>query len=453
MRAARRLYGSALIAANLRGQRRVPFYPRERIEALRDRRVRRIVEHAASAVPYYRDWFSREGVDPREIRTADDLERLPILDRELVRAHPEHFVAETHAAARGLSFLTTGSTGTPLEVRHDRRSLLANIPYGERERDPVIRVCGGGFRPKELYVGYETSTFKKVTAFYGESTLLPRPQRHFVPLQEPIERVAAIANAEQPEVLVGYGGWIDLFFRTIAARGIALRPPKMVMYMGEALPHGARSYIEGELGIPVLSRYNAVEAFKIAFFCEERTGFHIHEDLCHVRVVRNDGQTAVSGEQGHLLISNLVNRASVLLNYPIGDVASMSDATCDCGRTLRLLSELEGRVEDIVTLADGRFVHPRAVWQVFKDDRSVLQYQLTQHEPDRFELTLTTVGDAEFEQAISRARPLLAGLLGEDATIDAERRSELDPRSGGKFRAVVSHCQAQPAGWATTRRR
>ncbi len=450
MRAARRLYGSAVIAANLRGQRRIPFLPRERLEALRDRRVRSIVAHAASTVPYYREWFSREGVDAREIRDAGDLDRLPILDRELVRAHPELFVAETQAAARGLSFLTTGSTGTPLEVRHDRHSLLANIPYGERERDPVIKVCGGAFRPKELYVGYETSTFKKVTAFYSESTLLPvRPQRQFVPLQEPIERVAAIANAERPDVLVGYGGWIDLFFRTIAAREIALHPPRMVMYMGEALPHGARNYIEGELGIPVLSRYNAVEAFKIAFFCEERTGFHVHEDLCHVRVVREDGRTADPGEQGQVLISNLVNRASILLNYPIGDVASMPDATCACGRTLRLLSELEGRVEDIVTLADGRFVHPRAVWQVFKDDRRVLQYQLTQYEPERFELTLWTGGDAEFEQAISRARPLLANLLGEGATVDAGRRSELDPRSGGKFRAVVSHCKGQTGGWAT----
>ncbi len=56
----------------------------------------------------------------------------------------------------------------------------------------------------------------------------------------PIEKIAAIANAERPDVLVGYGGWIDLFFKTIAARGIDLHLPKMVMYMGEALPHGAR---------------------------------------------------------------------------------------------------------------------------------------------------------------------------------------------------------------------
>jgi phenylacetate-CoA ligase len=150
----------------------------------------------------------------------------------------------------------------------------------------------------------------------------------------------------------------------------------MVMYMGEALPHGARDHIEGRLGIPVLSRYNAVEAFKIGFFCEHRTGFHVHEDLCHVRIVGPDGRTAPPGVAGQIVISNLVNRASILLNYPIGDTASLSDERCPCGRTFKLLSELEGRVEDIVVTADGRSVHPRAIWETLKTEDDVLQYQL-----------------------------------------------------------------------------
>ena len=436
-----RLCGSAVIAAHLRRQRTVPFLPRQKLEAMRDRRIGDIVIYAARTVPYYREWFARAGIEPREITGAADLDRLPILDKELVRTRPRLFVAEAPAARGAVSFSTSGTTGTPIEIHHDRRSLLANIAFGERERAPVIRGCGGMFRPKELYVGYETSTFKKVQAFYEENTLLPvRPQRLFVSLLEPIEKIAAIANAERPDVLVGYGGWIDLFFKTIAARGLDLRPPKMVMYMGEALPHGAREYIEGRFGVPVLSRYNAVEAFKIGFFCEQRTGFHLHEDLCHVRIVGADGRTAAPGKQGEVVISNLVNRATVLLNYPIGDVGAMSAEPCPCGRTFNLLSELEGRVEDILPLADGRFVHPRAIWQVFKSDPEVLQYQLTQHEPQRFVLTLVTVDEPAFHRARARALPALERVLGARAIIDATRRSEVAPGTGGKFRAVASLC-------------
>jgi phenylacetate-CoA ligase len=436
----RRLRGNLVVAAHLPRQRRIPFLPRERLDELRDRRIRHVVRWAARTVPYYRDLFRTLGLDPRAIRTAADLSLLPVLDKQLVRARPELFRSTARPARDALSFATSGSTGTPVRVWHDRRSLLANIAFGERERHPVNAVCGT-FRPSELYVGYETSTFKKVTGFYAEAARLPiAPRRRFVPLSTPLEEVAAIANAERPDVLVGYGGWVDLFFRTIAARRIALHPPKAVMYMGEALPHGARAHVEGTFGIPVLSRYNAVESFKIGFTCAERTGFHVHEDLCHVRVVGSDGGDAPPGAPGQVVLTNLVNRATVLLNYPIGDVAALAPAPCPCGRTLRLLSELEGRVEDILPLEDGRFVHPREVWQVFKDDADVLQYQLVQREPRRFAVRLATVDDAAFARAAGRCRPALARLLGADARLDLRRSGELERADGVKFRAVASLC-------------
>jgi len=434
----RRVRGSALIAASLRGQRRFPFTPRPRLEALRDRRIRAIVRHAAQTVPYYRDLFQRERIDPRDVRTAADLDRLPVLDRELVRARPELFRSQSRVAADALSFLTSGSTGRPIEIWHDRSSLLLNIAYGERERDPLIEGCGS-FRPRELYVGYETSTFKKVMAFYEESVLLPvRPRRTFMPLSEPLEKILEVANAERPDILVGYGGWIDLFFKTIKARGLHLHPPKLVIYMGEALPHGARESIESGFGIPVISRYNAVESFKIGFYCNARAGFHLHEDICHVRIVDEVGRPAGPGEHGFVVLSNLINRATVLLNYPVGDVASMPHGACPCGRTFRLLSELEGRLEDILHLEDGRFVHPRAVWQVLKNDRGILQYQLTQHGPRRFELRVVPIDHAAFRHTLDATAPELARLLAPLAQIDVRSVTDFTSAPGVKFRAVAN---------------
>jgi phenylacetate-CoA ligase len=443
MRVVDRLRGSAVVAAHLRGQARAAYRPRHELERVRDRRIRAMVAHAARAVPYYRELFARLGIAPSDIRTAADLDRLPLVDRELVRTRPRQFLAESPAARGALSFLTSGSTGTPIEMHHDRTSLLANIAFGEREREPVNRLCGS-FRPRELYVGYETSTFKKVIAFYEDNVLFPvRPRRRFVPLSEPLDRIAAIAQAERPDVLVGYGGWIALYFRTLAARGLRGHLPKLVMYMGEALPHGARELIEEGFGVPVMSRYNAVEAFKLGYFCEARAGFHVHEDLCHLRIVRDDGSPAPDGEPGRIVISNLVNRASVLLNYPIGDVAALASRPCTCGRSFRLLSELEGRVEDILALPDGRFVHPRSVWEVFKPHREVLQYQLVQHEPARFRLEMVTADAPAFARVVEQALPALHRLLGDDAHIEAGHRPELGRTPGQKFRAVVA-CRRPP---------
>lgn len=435
----RRLWGSARIALELRGQRRVPFLPPAEVAARRDRRVRAMVAHAARHVPFYREWFAANGVDPRDVRGARDLERLPLLDGAEVRADPDRFLADTRAARRGIAFVTSGTSGTPLRLRHDRRSLLANIAYGERERDPLIRLCGGGFRPRELYVGYETSTFKKVMAFTAENAWMPvAPRRRFVSLLEPIEAIAALVTRDRPDILVGYGGWIDLFFRTVAARGLELQPPKLVLFMGEALPPGARAAIEERWGSVVVSRYNAVEAFKIGFFCERRTGFHLHEDLCAVRIVGGDGESLPDGSSGRIVLSNLVNRASVLLNYPIGDLGTISPTPCACGRSFRVLEDLDGRIEDVLPLADGRSLHPRAIWQVFQPERALLQYQLVQHSLDRYELRLATIDEAAFRAVSERALPALRALLGAGAAIETSRQVEIERPPNGKLRMVRS---------------
>lgn len=433
-----RLYGNAIIAAALRSQRRVPFWPRPRIEALRDQRLRQQVHYAAQHVPYYRDLFARERIDPADIRVAADLERLPLIDREQLRAEPLRFVADDAIARGALSFTTSGSTATPTRILHDRRSLLQNMAFGERERQPIIAQCGSSFRPKEIYVGSEDSTFRKVIAFYQENTLLPvQPRRRWISVLDPIERIVELVNAERPDVIVGYGGWHELFFKTVYSLQLELHRPKLIVYMAEALPAGARELIEQHFGIAVMSRYSAAEAFKIGYYCERRTGFHVHEDLCHVRIVDDAGGSVPAGERGRIVLSNLVNRGTVLLNYPIGDLGRMSSTECGCGRNFAVLAEVEGRVEDILTLADGRHLHPRAIFHVFKDDRDVLQYQLTQHEFRRFTLTLATVDDAAYQRALARALPKLHALLGE-VQITTGRSAQVVYASQRKFRAVAS---------------
>ena len=443
----RRLIGNLVVLAHARGQRRAAFQSRRRIEARRDARVRRLVAYAARTVPYYRDLFARERIDPCDIRGVRELDALPLLDREAVRRDPRCFRSTSRRAHGALPYLTSGTTGTPLEVHHDRRSVLANIGWGERERAPLIELCGGAFRPREVYIGYDTSNFGKVLAFYARTTRLPRPKRTTVSMTAPVDDILATINRVRPDVLTAYGSFLDMFLRTVTARGLAMHRPRAIVYMGETLPVDRRVWIERELGVPVMSRYCAVESFKIGYFCTQRTGFHLHDDLCHVRVLREDGREAAAGELGEVVISNLVNHATVLLNYPMGDLAALDDRPCPCGRCHRLLSEIQGRVEDVIPLAGGRFVHPRAVWAIFKEDRLVVEYQLIQHELGRFELRLVTAPDEAFAAARDRAIPQLRALLGSGATFETSQHPELgrtQRQATGKFRAVESRVPAAP---------
>ena len=398
-----------------------------------------MVRYAAETVPYYQDLFKTLRREPRNIRRAEDLDLLPLIDKDLVRRDPERFRSNSRAGRKSILFLTSGSTGEPLRYYHDTRSMLANMAHGEREREVLTGLLGRKTGYRRLFIVRPQSTVSVVSGFYAKHTCIPiRPGSEQVSVLEPFETVVYRVNEVRPDVLGGYGAYLEVFFRTVEARGIAMHRPAVVFYSADAMTNSGRRFVEERIGIPVLSSYNAVESFKIGFLCEQRRGFHIHEDLCYLKIVDSEGRRVRHSEKGEIILSNLVNRGTVLLNYRIGDVGSLSDGKCPCGRVFPVLHDLEGRVEDILQLPDGRFIHPRAVWAVLKHVEGLLRYQLVQREPSRFELKLVPGNREACECIVSQVRPELQQLLGVGSTLDITFHERLDSEPSGKFRTVIS---------------
>ncbi len=440
-----KLYGTATVLRHCRAQRSIPFLRTGELYALRDKRLRATVRYAAAYVPFYRAWFERNKIAPHDIRSVKDLGLLPLIDKQAVHRDPSQFVSTSELGQKSIPFLTSGTTGMRLRIHHDRRSLLENIAYGERERAVVQKCCGKSIGYRELYIGYSAWTIAKVWRFYEQATLLPfKPKRAFISVLQPVERIAQLINDFRPDVILGWGSFLELLFRQVHSRRIALHRPRVINYGADAITPEGKELIEQEFQITVLSHYAAVECFKIGFFCEQSRRFHLHEDLCHLRVVDTQGHELPTGTKGQVILSNFVNRGTVLLNYALGDLAAAAEELCACGRTLALLSNLEGRVEDVVWLPNGTFVHPRIIWSVFRGRNEVLRYQLIQHEALRFELKLLTSSRHAFEATVRDITSELQHLLGPSAAIEAHFADELAEPSEGKFRSVRSYCK--PAG-------
>jgi phenylacetate-CoA ligase len=413
----------------------VPFWPEERVRERADARARAIADYAARSVPYYRGL-----VRPGEIRGVVDLAELPLLDKAAVREDPAAFRSSAPEASEGLELRTTGSTWEPLTVFHDRRSLLLNIAFAERERAVETRFVGRSLRyaALDLGLGRTITTPQEVRAFYDRACHRPlRPRHHAAGVDEPLEDVVATINRLRPDVLRGYGTYLELLFRTAAARGLELHRPRAAVYTADGMSEEGRRFVEERFGVPVLSQYSAVEVFRIGYFCEERSAHHLHEDLCALSIVGADGRPVPDGQPGEIVVSNLVNRGTVLLNYRLGDVARIVPGRCACGRTSRLLSVVEGRTSQVVHLPDGSAVHPFAVWAPVKLLDGVVRYQLVQHEPDRFELRLVTVDRATYDsvapQVVAALRTTLRG-----AKVEPSYHERLEQGRGGKFSPVLA---------------
>ncbi len=439
-------YGNIVVAKTLRGQRRVPYMSKDELCSLRDARIRSTVMYAAKSVPFYREFFKKEKIDPREISSPEELARLPLITQEDVRADPMRFVSTSRRARNAILFHTTGSTGIPLDIYHDKRSLLENIAYGEREREVVTKIMGRRFGYKEAPVLYSGAAMQKLNALCREMTFIPvRPEKLWLSVYDPVEENIKALNDFKPDIIRSYGSYLDLLFREVASCGRNFRLPKLFVYGCDNLTDEVKELIEGEYGIPVMSYYNSIESFRIAFSCEESAGFHIHDDLCHLKVINENDEMSTEGESGRVVISNLVNRATVLLNYVLGDIGSLAKGPCPCGRTFSLLKRLEGRMDDIIHMPDGRFIHPRLIWSVFVGRREVLQYQFIQHLPGSFELKVVTVDKESYARVIDDVISDIRANLGGQVKIEATYYDKIERSKGGKFRPVISLVKSRMA--------
>jgi phenylacetate-CoA ligase len=248
-------------------------------------------------------------------------------------------------------------------------------------------------------------------------------------------------NSVRPDVLRGYGSYIGVFFRQAWERRLSLHRPKLVVYGGDRMVDADRQLIETEFQTPVLSSYQAAEALRIGFQCEQRQGFHLNLDHIAVRVIDKSGNAVAPGGSGEIILSNLTNKATVLLNYQQGDVVTLSAASCPCGRTLPTIEQIDGRADDLLVLPDGRVVHALVVQAPLHRIPGVIQVQLIQEALQHFTLHTVYIGAADWVVARQQMEETLRSLLGKTITVTSQRVEQISPGLSGKIKAVISHLQ------------
>src|SRR4029079_2741615 len=266
---------------------------------------------------------------------------------------------------------------------------------------------------------------------------------------DPPQTTVQHINAFKPHVVHSYGSHLAILFGHLESTGASMHRPAIVSYTSDSLSPPVRTMIEQRFGIPVFTTYQSVEAFKIGFECERHCGLALNVDLYPLRVVDGAGRDLPQGQSGEVIVSNLVNRGMVLLNYRLGDIVTLLPDRCECGRSLPLLSYPEGRTDDLLEFASGRIVHPQAIRSAFNEERSIWEYQVEQLTDDDFRVSLLASPACDREATRQRVVDKLATVLGR-ARIDVQFVESIDRTVGGKFAPVISRRareRRQAGGW------
>jgi phenylacetate-CoA ligase len=347
-----------------------------------EKRLRQVVRHAYDSVPFYRRYFDEARVDPREIRTTEDLQKLPIVKKdEFKRQDLSQIISKKFDVNKLKKVRTSGSTGTPFvlyitNVEDAWRKAIymrANISCGQRVRDRWVVMTS----PHHFH---DTTGIQRKLGIFSQTC---------ISLFESTEQKLSQIAAAKPDILDGYSGSLFLLAREVKRRGFNQIRPRLMFGSAEFIDVPSRRYMEDVFGAPFCDQYGAAEVDRSAWQCLERQGYHMDVDSVITEFVDRNGEPVANGERGEVVFTNLFNYAMPLIRYNIGDVGSPSGEICPCGRSLPLMNVVEGRKDSFLTLPGNRIVSPMVfnfAISSFEYYEDIDQYRVRQRKTDLFEV-------------------------------------------------------------------
>ncbi|TDB39061.1 MAG: phenylacetate--CoA ligase family protein [Actinobacteria bacterium] len=322
--------------------------PRDELAALQLRRLQATVDWVYERVPFYRDALDAAGVRPRDIRSLEDVRRLPMTDKTALRdtypygmfAVPLEQVVRVHSSS--------GTTGKPIVVGYTKGDLNTWSELTAR-----IASAAGVTAADRVQMAFLYGMF---TGGWGMHYGIERVGATVFP--------AGAGNTERQLLMMQDFGTTALvctpsyalYIAEVAEKaGIDVRalPLRVGLFGGEPSGEGMREEIEKRLGILATDNYGLSEVMGpgVSGECEHQCGLHMAEDHFLFEVVHPEtGEPVAEGEEGELIITTLTKEAFPVLRYRTHDLTVIDTSICACGRTLARMRKVRARTDDMLII-------------------------------------------------------------------------------------------------------
>ena len=315
------------------------------LRALQLERLRKIVRHAYDHVEFFRKRMEERGVRPEDIRSLDDIRKLPFSKKVDLRdtypfglcAVPMSEVVRLHASS--------GTTGKPIVVAYTRADLDVWAQVMRRGLSSAGLSCND-----IIQIAYGYGLF---TGGLGAHDGCQALGATVVP--------ASVGNTQRQVMLMRDFGVTGIcctpsyFMHLIeqaAAAGIDMRelPVRVGIFGAEPWSQGMRRQLEEGGGIEAFDIYGLSEIIGpgVAIECPRHNGLHVFEDHFYPEIIDPDtGEVLPDGETGELVLTTLSKYAMPMIRYRTRDITRIIAEPCECGRTLRRIDRISARSDDM----------------------------------------------------------------------------------------------------------
>ncbi|MEC3955852.1 phenylacetate--CoA ligase family protein [Nocardia sp. CDC153] len=394
------------------------------IRAYQEQRLRALVCIAARRSPFYREFFRTSGVDPRSIRTLDDLTRLPLLSRQDLAERSDDFRTLPRWLMR--SARSGGTSGVPIECHRTLGSAMFEVAALERQWSWF------GVSPNARRVILRGNTFatdgKRPTLTVPGARQLLVSSYHLTP--DRVDVIAEDIRRFGPDVVEGWPSSIALLAALLRDRDIRI-PVRAVITSSEVMAPGQRAVIARVFDAPIVDHYGQTERAAMAGVCEAG-GYHVfpHYGIVELLPVPD------APDRWEIVGTSLQNKGFPLFRYRTGDeVRPATPGPCPCGRAFPLLGVVDGRVEDTFVSADGR---PLPLPSSIVDDLTGLrEAQIAQLRPGVFELRVVPGTGFSEARTTAHARRNIARQFGSGQELRVRVFDVLPRPASGKLKTAV----------------
>lgn len=413
--------------------KKTEWLDKKAIEEFQVKKLKEIIKYSYENIPYYKELFDNNNIKPDDINSLKDLEKIPILTKELVR---ENFEKLKNPNFKGeiIHSSTSGSTGKALNFEISKKAIQYRWALWFRHRNRF------GVKPTDKYATFTglpvVPLNQKKPPFWRENIAMK--QTIFTMHHINKNTVPSIVKRLNKGDFVYYSGYPSILFalaNIIEELGLQItKSPKVIFTGAEALLQYQRNKISKVFGCLVTDQYGFSEGCGNASRCEYDL---YHEDFeygileCH-NPTFNDDNTYT----GTILATGFTNLAMPFIRYEVGDTATWVNTKCQCGRESKTIKEINGRIEDYIITPEGNKI--RRLDYLFKNTKSIFEAQIVQKELGSIIIRIVKRSSYNKEKMEKKLRNEVKSKISESLKVYFEYVNEIERENTGKFRAVKS---------------
>lgn len=406
------------------------------IESYQNEKLKELIKHSYDTVPYYRDLMKGLKLTPQDIRSKADLYKLPILTKEDVRCNINRLISSSAKRRHFTSWHTSGTTGKSLHFYIGLATIAFQWAVWWRYRRRF------GVDVKDWH-----ASFIGRLTMSGESSRPPYwrwnwPERRaLISMQQispsKISDIISFLNRHSFKFYSGYPSFIHSLVLAAKEAGLKLnKPPEIIFTGAENIFDYQRRDIEDYMHCILTSQYGFAEACGNASQCPELV-YHEDFEFGILECVDPSPADEEGRIKGKIVCTGFASPEFPFIRYEIGDIGvwEKTGKICACGRESKIISRIEGRIDDYVLTPEGRRI--MRFDYIFKDTQNVEESQVIQEKLGEIKLKIVRRPryNSQEESYITQE---IAKWISPKLKVNFDYVDEIEREPNGKFTAVKS---------------